>query len=108
MSERTGRASTTSSRRDAVPEPDMKHASAFEPASLDRARRGVDLGTAGLVPVNDPTAWSLWKEHEGGFRHVWEHKTTGWLSQTLTVPRWALADPPKARAWHEGKGARSA
>lgn len=65
-------------------------ATAFTPAALERARKGVDMAESGLVPVNDPEAWKLYREHVGGFRHSWEHKATGWLSQTLTVPRWAL------------------
>ena len=62
------------------------------------------MAGAGLVPVDDPKAWTLWREHDGGTRHVWEHKATGWLSQTLTVPRRALAHPESALEWSKRFG----
>lgn len=72
---------------------------AFEPAHLERVREGLDLASCGLVPVNDPKQWRLFAPHRDGFRHAWQHIQTGWLSQTLTVPRWALESPESARTW---------
>lgn len=76
---------------------------AFEPAILERRRAPVK-DCKELVPVNDPKAWELVTVCPGGPWHVWRHRETYWLSQTLTVPRWALEAPERARDWLTWKG----
>ena len=83
----------------------------FTPAGLRYARRGVELVTDetpilldnDLIAVDDPAAWELFCEDKtGAHRHVWVHKISGWLSQTLTLPAWVARAPEKAREWLTG------
>jgi hypothetical protein len=55
------------------------------PSAEQLTRLRADLPES-LVPVDDRRAWTLYAEDPNGFRHVWEHRRSGWLSQSLTVP----------------------
>lgn len=55
------------------------------PSADQLARLRVDL-PEGLVPVDDRRAWTLYAEDPNGLSHTFEHRRSGWLSQSLTVP----------------------
>lgn len=66
------------------------------PGPSDLARLRADVDTASdLVAVDDPRAWALYAEDPNGRRHAWEHRRSGWLSQSLTVPE-RLREPAAA------------
>lgn len=73
-------------------------AQCWTPQALATIRAEVDLRACGLVAVDDASAWQLVATCQGGPFHTWQHRETLWLSQTMTVPTWALAEPARARA----------